>query len=62
MLKETGEMTKQYRCLETGCDNVECEHLTWGPPHCMLRIEKPGNGKTRETKPSPTGHANFAGR
>jgi len=56
MLKETDETMERYGCLETGCDNVECEHLTWGPPHCMLRVERPGKSKDRELKLSSNGY------
>jgi hypothetical protein len=56
MQKGTAEMRKPFGCLETGCDNGNCEHLTWGPPYCMLRIEKPGKVRISETKPSPNGY------
>jgi|GEM_PF-6911857 len=39
-------------CLETGCNNVECKHLTWGPPYCMLRVESVGTDRAIEPKPS----------
>jgi hypothetical protein len=56
MSKGTAEMSVPFACLETGCENVECEHLTWGPPYCMLRVEEPGKVRDSETKPSSNGY------
>jgi hypothetical protein len=55
MPKGTAEMRESFGCIETGCDNVECEHLTWGPPYCMLSIEKPGKVRDGELRLSSNG-------
>jgi|GEM_PF-5832047 hypothetical protein len=54
MKEGSKEASDSFGCLETGCNNVECEHLTWGPPHCMLLAEGPGEAGDRASKTATT--------
>lgn len=55
MKEGSKDTSDSFGCLETGCDNVECQHLTWGPPHCMLLAESPGQADDRALKSKSTG-------
>ncbi len=49
-------MAEPLGCLKTGCNNVQCEHLTWGPPYCMLRAEGTPSGIENESKQPSSGY------